>query len=148
MEKIRPEDNMASCPDAAASAENRRQYRRYAAEVSVRFRELRPASNDEPMHIGQTLNISRGGLFVKTTHLYSLSTLLELNVAVLTSDTRVRNLTMTAAVIWVSFDEAQPGMGVEFRDIDEETRQALLAHAYRGELQSLRSDPDDPDWDD
>ncbi len=101
------------------------------------------------MHIGRTLNISRGGMFVKTTHLYHLSTLLELNVAVLTSDNRARELTMTGAVIWVSFDEAQPGMGVEFRDIDEEIRQALLAHAYRGELQSLGSEPDDRiDWDD
>ena len=145
MEKIRPENNMASCPDAAASAENRRQYGRYAAEVGVRFRELRPVPDDEPMHVGQTLNISRGGLFVKTTHLYHLGTLLELNVEVLTSYNRARELSMTGSVAWVSFEKTQPGMGVEFRNIDEETRQALLAHAYRGELQFLGSDPDDLD---
>lgn len=148
MKKIRPENNMDSRQDAAASAENRRQHHRYAAEVDVRFRELRPISDDEPMHVGQTLNISHSGLFIRTTHFYRLSTLLELNVTVLASDNKVRELTMTGTVAWVSFEEAQPGMGVEFRNIDEEARQTLLAHTYSGELQFLGPDPDDPDWDD
>lgn len=94
------------------------------------------------MHCGQTLNICHAGLFIKTNCFFRLGTLLDLYVDVLTPDNELRGLRITARVAWISFEDSLPGMGVEFKDLDDENRRMLLAHTYRGDLQFLG--PDSP----
>ena len=137
MKKMEQKANAGPSPDASGQTDERRRYRRYTATVDVWFRELRPAGRDESMHLGESLNISHGGMFIKTNCFYRLGTMLQLKVDVLGADNEVRQLDIIGRVGWISFEESLPGMGVEFKDIDDEIRQALLAHTYRGELQVL-----------
>ena len=135
MKNMRPEDRHDVSPETSADALERRRHRRYDAAVEVRFRELCPVTDRECMHIGQTMNICRTGMFIKTNCFYRLGTLLELQVDVLTPDNQLHELKLTGRVAWISFEDALPGMGVEFKDLDEETARALLAHIYRDDLQ-------------
>ena len=86
------------------------------------------------------MNISHTGMFIKTNCFFRLGTLLELQVDVLTPENELRELHMLGRVVWISLEDSLPGMGVEFKDIDEETQRALLAHTYRGDLQFLGPD--------
>ena len=137
MANLDQRDKPAPLNDASAAEDERRRYRRYAADVGVRFRELNPAVDHEPMHQGISLNISQGGMFIKTNCFFRLGTILDVEVDVLAQNNQLCVLQMTGRVAWISFEESHPGMGIEFKDITEETRQALLAHAYRGELQAV-----------
>ena len=140
MDKIPSQNKRDASKEASAQAEERRRYRRYDAAVDVRFRELRPMGEDDPLHRGQTMNISHTGLFIKTNCFFRLGTLLELHVDVLTPENELRELAITAQVAWISFEDSLPGMGVEFKDIDDELRRVLLAHAYRNDLEFLGPD--------
>ena len=137
MKKIEQSNQSDAVPETPAQTDERRRYSRYTSAVDVWFRELRPGGRDESMHLGESLNISHGGMFIKTNCFYRLGTVLQLKVDVLAADDEVRQLDIVGRVGWISFEESLPGMGIEFKDIDDEIRQALLAHTYRGELHHL-----------
>ncbi len=140
MDEIRPKPSEVDDVNASAEAEERRRHRRYDAGVNIRFRDLQPTCPNEAYHLGQTMNICHSGMFIKANCFYRLGTLLDMHVDILTPENELRVLKLIGRVAWISFEESLPGMGVEFRDLDEETRRALLAHTYRGELQFLGPD--------
>ena len=140
MDKIPSQNKRDASEEASAQAEERRRHRRYDAAVDVRFRELRPTGEDDPLHCGQTMNISHTGLFIKTNCFFRLGTLLELHVDVLTPENELRELAITAQVAWISFEDSLPGMGVEFKHLDDELRRVILAHVYRSDLKFLGPD--------
>lgn len=119
-----------------ADGPQRRRYKRLPTEMEVKFREIGVTVEEESLYAGHTLNVSRGGAFLKTTRLYRPGTMLELKMEIVDPEGRGRQVAVLVKVAWVSRELDLEGMGVEFCQIDPKTRQAILAHAYRGEWRS------------
>jgi len=109
----------------------KRQYKRYASDLPVRYRELN--GSEGAFAEGTILNISRGGVFVATKSPPAAGTEIEIVMNVKTPFGEEREMQARAKVMWSSDRKDEEGMGLSFTDIDRHTQYAMLACAYRGE---------------
>ena len=98
----------------------RRTAPRVEVDVAVGFR------SESNFYTGFTEDVSQGGLFVATHVLRPIGTVLQLTFALPTGP----EITTTGVVRWVRdphdyHDDARPGMGVQFTDLDQE-HEALI----------------------
>ncbi len=110
--------------------EDKRKYKRYQAEMPVRFYRIGDAS--APGAEGNVQNISRGGVFVQTTTPLPVGTEIEMKIRVITPFGDEQEIDAEAKVMWVSTRGGEEGMGLSFTKIDRHSQYAMLACAYRG----------------
>ncbi|HEV8579830.1 MAG TPA: PilZ domain-containing protein [Thermoanaerobaculia bacterium] len=101
----------------AASAEERRQYRRLAAGVRVRFNELSLGRTEREYLKGVAADVSLGGMFIATRHTFPEGTpiALEFHARDESGSAPVR---AHAVVCWRRRWRQPRGMGVQFVDFE------------------------------
>jgi len=109
----------------------RREYKLYDSDLSVRFREFRDESS--ALREGGIRNVSRGGIFIRTKEPYPVGTELRLLVNVVTPFGETEELEAVGKVIWVTLRGGEEGMGISFTKVGRHSQYAMLACAYRGE---------------
>jgi len=108
---------------------NRRQSERIEAKLKVRFRKLQVDPRRGTPRLGETLDISEGGVFVRTPFPSPIGSLLEFSIQV---PGRKGSIDVIGKVIWIRSGN-EGGMGIEFYKIDPEERKELIRRALRGE---------------
>ena len=111
--------------------EDRRKYKRYSSDLQARFRKL--DDDAAALQEGQVLNVSRGGVFLRTQSPFPVGTEILLLVNIVTPLGEERELESHAKVMWSGQNPGEEGMGLCFTKIDRHTQFAMLACAYRGE---------------
>jgi uncharacterized protein (TIGR02266 family) len=111
--------------------DDRRKYKRYPSDLPVRFRDLRTAQT-EPGE-GLALNVSRGGIFIRTQTPLRPGTDIQLHVRIVTPFGEEQELEAEAKVVWANENPGEQGMGIAFTKIDRHSQYAMLACAFRGE---------------
>jgi uncharacterized protein (TIGR02266 family) len=111
--------------------EEKRKFKRYAADLPVSFGDLRnPGSQSLE---GLALNICRGGSFIRTKTPLRPGTDIQLHIRIMTPFGQEQTLEAEAKVMWVRETASETGMGVSFTKIDRHSQYAMLACAFRGE---------------
>ena len=111
--------------------EEKRKYKRYSSDLSVRFVEL--GKDDPGEQQGTIHNVSRGGVFIHTGSPVTVGRELELRINVVTPFGEEQEIKALAKVVWIGKDPDDRGIGLTFTKIDRHSQYALLACAYRGE---------------
>ena len=111
--------------------EEKRKYKRYAADLPVRFGDLRSPQGETGE--GLALNVCRGGIFIRTKAPLRPGTDIQLHVRITTPFGEEQTIDAEAKVMWASETASEPGMGVSFTKIDRHSQYAMLACAFRGE---------------
>jgi uncharacterized protein (TIGR02266 family) len=106
----------ATTPDANGV----RRHRRTAVRAEVHL------ESESNLYAGITNNLSQGGVFVATPELLTRGTVLDLEFSIPDGGPPIRT---TAVVRWIREDldsiEGPPGMGVQFVELEGQTRQRL-----------------------
>jgi len=110
--------------------EEKRKHKRFPSDLTVRFREARDEASTE--REGTILNVSPGGVFVRSKTPCTPGTELHLLVNVVTPFGEEQEVQADATVMWVSEKPDEEGMGLSFTKIDRHGQYAILACAYRG----------------
>lgn len=102
--------------------ENRRRDKRYAVALKVSYQSYKRFMVD------YTANVSRGGMFIRTRSAYEpgQTLFLSFHVPGLSEPVRIRGRVAHHAF---RTDRDEGGIGVEFIDIDEASREMLIAYA-------------------
>ncbi len=109
--------------------EERRKFKRYLSDMTVMFARL----DDELTNgTGVVVNISRGGVFVRTSKPLPVGSELHLRVGVVTPFGEQQEIPCEVRVVWTSTRPGEEGMGMIFTKIDRHSQYAMLACAYRG----------------
>ena len=110
--------------------EEKRRYKRYPSDLSAHFKPIREDAG-EPVS-GTLMNVSRGGMFVRTANSLRPGTELEITINVVNPFGEEQEIKAQAKVMWVNTKPNEPGMGLSFTKIDRHSQYAILACAYRG----------------
>ena len=109
--------------------EERRKFKRYLSDITVRFNRL---SDGTDAGGGLVINISRGGVFVRTPHSVPVGTELKMTITVVTPFGEQQDIPSEVRVVWVCTRPGEEGMGLTFTKVDRHSQYAMLASAYRG----------------
>lgn len=110
------------------SLDERRRYPRIDASIEVNF-DYGMESFTE-----YTLNLSLGGLYIKTTRPLDMDALITVDFTLPGFDYSFR---IRGKVVWkksVETEEGPPGMGIEFTDVSKADEEALLQFVARSQL--------------
>ncbi len=111
-------DSVAHVPSIDSADVRRHRRVSIAAEVHLH--------SDTNLYAGITNNLSRGGLFVATSDLLAKGTVLDLEFSIPDGGPPIRT---TGVVRWLREDlediEAPPGMGVQFVELQERSKDRL-----------------------
>ena len=93
----------------------RRRYPRAAVEIVIKY------ANTEQFFTDYAMNISLGGIFIKTATPFPINTRLSIHFSIPGLDRAIR----TTGVVMRSSREPPAGMGVRFDDLDQESKAAI-----------------------
>ena len=111
-------ESVASAPTREVASLRRHRRVSLTAEVHL--------ASESNLYAGISNNLSEGGLFVASQDLLARGTVLDLEFSIPDAGPPIRT---TGVVRWIREDlesiEGQPGMGVQFVDLDETTKKRL-----------------------
>jgi Tfp pilus assembly protein PilZ len=109
--------------------EDRRKFKRYLSEMTAQFARL---GDNSAGGAGTIVNISRGGLFVRTPDPLPVGSELAMRIGIITPFGEQQEIPCEARVVWTCTRPGEEGMGMMFTKIDRHGQYAMLACAYRG----------------
>ena len=110
------------------SFEEKRRYPRIPASIEVNYDYGMESFTD------YTLNLSQGGLYIKTTRPLDMGSLITVDFTLPSFDYSFR---ISGKVVWkktVETEEGPPGMGIEFQDLSKDDEDTLIQFIARSQL--------------
>ena len=104
---------------------NRRNYRRVAADFVADIRKVAGSPEEIASISSQVKNLSSGGVFVETEKILPVGSVIQMRFSI---GPKVRPMRAVGVVRWTSAESGQPGMGVQFVEIDEDSSGGV--HGY------------------
>jgi uncharacterized protein (TIGR02266 family) len=100
------------------SSDNRRQHERTPISILVQFR----SDSFDAFIAEYSLNISMGGIFIKTSHPHELGSLVYLQFSLKDGSRLIEGMGRVVRVNHVQTAEQTQGMGIEFLNFDEASK--------------------------
>jgi c-di-GMP-binding flagellar brake protein YcgR len=112
--------------------EEKRRHKRFDSDLPVRFRPSGEGAGDYVE--GRILNVSLGGIFIRTSNLLPIGTMMQLLIRVTTPFGEEQDIEAAAKICWHGRQAGEEGLGLQFTQIERHAQYAILACAYRGEV--------------
>jgi hypothetical protein len=138
MHKVESDDQALFEPVEIEQEEQNRAYFRVRASFEIKIIPRTGAKATSNYHVGQVRDISGGGLLMLTSEHYKPGTVFDLEFGLQVHERHVIVLCSAVVVRCVHLGEGKYETGVQFQDLLEEQRDAVMAYCFARQREMLR----------